>query len=177
MSVHVFEASCAVEAKWAPILDRIISEQYPLEPASRSDEWHGLDRWVVDDSGHRVGLEYKFDEKWARTGNAFFEIISNDRTRRPGWLESCQATWLLYFLTPHTVLVYLTKRLRRMSQPWRQAYPVRRARNQGYSTLGLCVPVAVAQQAAESRSRLDEGDGIVLQEWDGWDGGDGWSGT
>lgn len=158
-----------MEARWAPLLDRVIGDQYPLTLVSLADEWQGRDRWVVDDSGCCVGLEYKFDEKWAHTGNGFFETVSNDRTGRPGWLVSCQAKWLLYFLTPHCVLVYLMTRLRMMSQPWWQTYPVRRAPNEGYGTLGLCVPIEVAAAAAESVSHLDQGDGIVLQEWDGWE--------
>jgi len=167
MNVHEFDASRAIERKWAPVLDRVLRENYTnLEVATLADEWRGFDRFVVDDAGQRVGLEYKFDERWQQTGNAFIEIVSNSETGRLGWLHTCQARWLLYFLTPTTVLVFRMDRLRCVGRQWQQAYPVRPAINAGYCTLGICVPVGVAQGAAESVSELQQGDGIVLQTRD-----------
>lgn len=163
---HHFRCSQAIERKWAPRLDQAIRDSYPLsrvDGVTLTDEFRGIDRIVVDDSGHRVGIEYKIDEQWSRTGNVFLETISNATTRRAGWLMTCQATWLLYFLTPSRVLVYFMPELRRVGERWATRYPIRPAHNDGYDTLGICVPVGIAESAAESVSALDHGDGIVLQ--------------
>jgi hypothetical protein len=164
--MHQFEKSRAVEAKWAPVLDHALADAYPLERASRDDEWKGNDRFVIDDDGQRVGVEYKFDEVWQRTRNAFFETVSNSVSGRPGWLVTCAAKWLLYFLTPHEVLVFHMERLREAGRDWQKRYPVRAAQNVGYKTLGLCVPVTVARRTAESVSHIQLGDAIILQPRD-----------
>jgi N6-adenosine-specific RNA methylase IME4 len=159
-----FEQSRAIEAKWEPVLDRALRDHYAhLERVSLADEFRGYDRYVVDDSGQRVGLEYKVDEKWRQTGKIFVEVVSNSTTGRLGWLHTCSARWLLYFLTPHTVLVFFMTHLRAVGKEWERRYPIRPAVNDGYHTLGICVPLRVAAAGAESVSHLDRGDGIVLQ--------------
>ena len=100
------------------------------------------------------------------TGNMFCEVMSNAQTGRLGWGRTCTASWLLYFLTPSIVLVYAVPTLRAALPRWERRFPMRRARNEGYDTLGVCVPIRVAEDVAESVSHLDRGDGIVLQSRD-----------
>lgn len=167
--LHRFDASRAIEAKWEVVLDRLLRESYPLstvEPVSLAEEFRGVDRYVIDDQGERVKVEYKFDERWRTTGNIFVETVSNDTTSRPGWAFTCTADWLLYFCTPSRVLMFDVPTLRLARDRWAQRYQVRAALNAGYRTLGICVPLRVAERAAECVLRLDHGDGVVFQRRD-----------
>jgi len=166
MTLSTFAGGKAVERLWAPHLDRWIGETYRLRPSTDAEEWQGIDRHVVDEHGCDVTLEYKFDQRWPQTGNVFIETVSNAGTERPGWALTCQAVWLLYFLVPHRVLVFQMSQLRQAVDFWRERYPERAAHNEGYDTLGLCVPIPVAEQAAEYVAHLDRGDGFVLQSRD-----------
>ena len=79
---------------------------------------------------------------------------------------TCTATWLLYFLTPVRVLVFEMAALRQALPRWHDHFPTRAAVNDGYDTVGLCVPIPVAEAAAESVSWLSRGDAIILQRRD-----------
>ena len=148
-SLHQFETSCDVEKRWAPVLDAWLGEHYELRVATPDQQWRGIDRIAWDRDGeHRI--DYKCDEQWHKYGNVFLETVSNAQTGRPGWAMTSEADWLLYFLTPSTVLVCRMARIRAMLPRWRCAgYPVRSAKNQGYETFGLCVPVPVVSAVAE----------------------------
>jgi hypothetical protein len=102
----------------------------------------------------------------AADGQRLFETVSNSRTGRPGWMLTCTATWLLYFLTPVRVLVFEMAALRQALPRWHDHFPTRAAVNDGYDTVGLCVPIPVAEAAAESVSWLSRGDAIILQRRD-----------
>jgi hypothetical protein len=160
---HRFDHSCSVEARWAPTLDAWLSAAYALRPATSAEQWRGIDRVAIDDDGHPVSLDYKCDERCAQTGNVFIEIVSNATTGRPGWALTSEAIWLVYFVTPHSVLMFLLSHLRARLPAWRERFPERPARNEGYDTLGLCVPLRVALGAVEYVAHLDHGDGAILQ--------------
>ena len=160
----MFEQSRDVERRWVPTLDRWVrGSGYALRTVTLDDEFRGIDRFVVADDGREVSVEYKVDEQWRKTRNAFIEVVSNAKTNRPGWALSCQSTWLLYFLTPERVLVCLMAKLRRQVPRWRQRFPTKPAHNDGYDTLGICVPLTFVEAVAESVSRLSHGDVLCLQ--------------
>ena len=102
-------------------------------------------------------IDYKCDEAWRRTRNVFIETVSNARTGRRGWALTSEAEWLLYFLTPDRVLVLTFTAVRRHLPTWQARFRLRAAVNDGYDTLGLCVPVSVVE-TAEYTARLDYGD-------------------
>src|SRR5262245_47976789 len=94
---HHFDHSRSVEARWAPTLDTWLGESYVIEPVTMDKEWRGLDRIAQTETGP-VTLEYKCDTRAQQTGKLFFETVSNSVTGRPGWLYTCQAEWLVYFV-------------------------------------------------------------------------------
>ena len=76
VGLHRFDDSRAIEAKWESILDQAVRESYPLATLARvslAEEWRGVDRSVIDDHGETTTLEYKCDERWRQTGNAFLK--------------------------------------------------------------------------------------------------------
>lgn len=164
--LHEFHRSSKVEDRWAPVLDAWLGEHYSFRPATMAEQWRGIDRVAVDDSGREAGIDYKCDTQAGRTNNVFIETVSNDQSGRPGWAETSEAEWIFYFVTPGLVLAFRTVRLREALRSWQRRYPTRGARNGRYTTMGVCVPIQVAKTVAEYTARLDEGDGPVLAEFD-----------
>ena len=165
-TTHEFGTSCTVENRWAPMLDKWLAESYSIRPASMDEQWKGIDRVAIDEDGMPVGIDYKCDEQARRTGRIFIETVSNDVSGRKGWAWTSEAKWIFYLVTPDCVLAFLMSRLRKELPGWLRRFGERAAQNRGYRTLGVCVPLAVAQEAAEYVARLDLGDGVVLQERD-----------
>jgi hypothetical protein len=160
--VHQFAASQGVERRWAPTLDRWLREAYDLREATMDEQWQGIDRVAVTPEGP-VGIDYKCDERAARTGNLFFELVSNDVTGREGWVFSSRADWLAYFIVPDEVWMFLFRRVRSRLPAWWMRYPLRAALNDGYRTQGVCVPRSMARRTVEYVASLRQGDGPVLQ--------------
>jgi len=126
-----------------------------------------LVRVAVDEDGAEVGIDYKCDERAARTGNAFIETVSNDVSGRPGWALTTEAEWIFYFVVPDRVLGILSAKLRRALPSWQRRFPTRAARNvswdgKPYRTLGVCVPLKEVEAVAEWVAHLGRGDGPVL---------------
>ena len=152
---HQYRASCAVEKRWAPRLDAWLELAYVVREATTEEQWRGMDR-VVADGERTYTIDYKCDERWARTGNVFVEITSNQQTGRQGWALTSEAEWLLYFLTPSRVLLLRFETLRRELTTWQRSYPIRTARNEeGYNTIGVCVPVPIVEGIAEYAADID----------------------
>jgi hypothetical protein len=161
--VHRYKQSCEVERLWAPRLDEWLRTGYVVREATTAEQWRGIDRVAADGDGEHT-IDYKCDLAWARTRNCFIEHTSNAQTGRPGWALTSEADWLLYFLIPDRVLVLTFVMLRRHLLRWQQVYPTRRAKNEeGYDTLGLCVPVSIVEHVAEYTARLDQGDAAILE--------------
>jgi hypothetical protein len=155
--VHQYQASCAVERRWAPVLDEWLSAEYLVREATTEEQWRGIDRFLADGE-NTYTVDYKCDEKWKGTGNVFVEITSNQKTGRAGWALTSEADWLMYFLTPARVLALRFETLRRDLPAWQKRYPIRSARNEeGYITVGVCVPVRVVEVIAEYAVDIDSG--------------------
>jgi hypothetical protein len=167
MALHRFAESLTIEAQWAPTLDAWFAAAYDLRRATDDEQWRGIDRVAMDDDGQRVTFDYKCDRRCADTGNLFIETISNVHTGRPGWALTCEATWVVYFVIPDRVLMFLTPHLRAQLPSWRACCPERAAHNEGYGTLGLCVPFDLGRRTAEYVADLKRGDGAILQPFDG----------
>jgi len=161
MRLHQFEASKGVEARWAPVLDDWFRQMYVIDDATMEQQWRGIDRIVHAEDGP-VTLDYKCDTRARDTKRLFMETVSNSETGRPGWLLTSEAEWLVYFVVPDDVWMFRFACLRQQLAAWRQTWPEKPARNDRYSTLGLCVPMFVAQHEAEYIAHLSRGDGAVL---------------
>lgn len=169
--VHQFQQSSEVERRWAPILDAWLRTAYDLREATLEEQWRGIDRVATDGAGSWT-VDYKCDEAWSRTRNAFIEVVSNATTGRFGWALTSEAAFILYFLTPDRVLVLTMESIRRHLPRWRERYKTRPAHNtEGYDTLGVCVPVSVVEAVAEYTAHLDYGDAAILAMRDSRKGG------
>lgn len=166
--LHDFDKSRSVEDRHAPVLDAWFAEMYPLRKATMDEQWRGIDRVATTPQGE-VALDYKCDEAAARTKNLFLETVSNSVTGRPGWMHTSESVWLVYFVVPKTVVMFTFARIRPLLPVWAARYPTRAARNAGYSTLGVCVPIEVATAYAEYVADLTTVDGAVLEPSDRWD--------
>jgi hypothetical protein len=137
---------------------------YTVRPSSREEQFQGIDYHVTNPAtGNVRTVEVKADRWSQRTHNAFVETVSNDRTGRPGWVHTCAADYLLYFVEGDDVLYWLdpqklrdrlpewTRRADRGDGPIRHAKPVPNGR---YNTLGLLVPLAAFEALAEMTESL-----------------------
>lgn len=117
----------------------------------------GLD-FIVTDGSHTWSVELKSCSRGDVTGNIFLEILSvngdGDRQERLGWLHTCEADWLYYFLVySRKMMVFRMDALRDLMPVW-SAYPTKRVQNKRYHGEGWIVPVHVVAQHAEMVVRL-----------------------
>jgi hypothetical protein len=120
--------------------------QFDVEilPAMPEQQRQGIDRVFRHRStGEVTTMEYKADERAAETGNAFIETVSVDTTGKPGWAASSQAEYLVYLVVGPPECIYLIPmvRLRAQLARWERSCRKAQARNEGYSTHGLLVPL------------------------------------
>jgi len=160
--IHSFATSRAVEDVHAEKLDQWLKATYPdMRPATRVEQFRGIDRVAMSEQGV-VTLDYKCDTRGMSTGRMFLETVSNSVTKRPGWLLTSEADWLVYYVVPDEVWMFLFANIRGAIANWRQTYGERSARNEGYDTLGVCVPFSVAATRVEYVANIHV-DGAVLE--------------
>lgn len=135
-------------------LDDYFSDDWEIVGLSRSHERKGLgDRVFINRQTSEVLLvEYKSDETATRTGNAFVETISVDTQEKPGWVHTCQADYIFYYL-PLDSLIYILKpeTLRKHLPRWQDKHPTRptaEGTNKGYQTWGVLVPLCEFEKVA-----------------------------
>lgn len=124
-------------------LDLHFAQQFDIHPVSREQQGNGLDRCLVDRQTGRAWLvEYKADWAASKTGNAFVETVSVDKGNKPGWAYSSMADYIMYYL-PNDLLVYVftLKKLRARLEKWKATYPTGQAKNEGYVSEGVLVPL------------------------------------
>jgi len=164
---HDIGRTKAVERTWAAVLDAWLAPRYHLREATLSEQRQGVDRvaWLR----HRpdppeVRLEYKCDTVAVKTGNAFVETTSNVADERAGWLYSCKADWILYFVVPTLVLRLDPNRLRELAPGWIATCQTRRVYtpDPGYHTEGLLVPLRLLKVEAAAVYRRAEARPPVL---------------
>jgi hypothetical protein len=133
-------------------LDRILSSNYRIKPASKSQQRQGIDRIITHVlTGQSWRVEYKTDQTAGNTGNAFVETISVDSRLKLGWAVTSESDLLFYYI-PADGLIYVIpfEKLRTQLPRWLRSYPVRSIPNGGYSTHGILVPLhefeALAQE-------------------------------
>lgn len=114
-------------------------------PVDMDRQREGIDRIVGEHT-----LEYKADSQGHRTGNAFIETISVDRTGKPGWLWTTQATWVIYWLSGDgRGWVLDPVRLRDNAWDWTRQCRVKVSSNPTYHSYGLLVPHAELDRVAQ----------------------------
>lgn len=144
-----FDRQYAAGKRGEDRIDALLRPRGQLERASLADERRGIDRFFTDDVGHRYSLEYKTDYVAQRTHNAFLETVSVDTAGKAGWVYTCEADFLLYYVPADEVLYWLrpedvrhfvghlTNRQRLVSVP-----------NRDYHTQGFVVPLRCLERLA-----------------------------
>lgn len=147
--VHGFGQKLIQGIEAEKILDAHLAQDFEVRPVSREQQRHGIDRCLIDGKGRAWLVEYKADWVASRTGNAFIETVSVDRESKPGWVHTCQADYLFYYL-PNDLLVYVftPRKLRARVKRWETVYQVAEAHNEGYKSRGVLVPLHELEKSA-----------------------------
>lgn len=119
-------------------------------PAQRS----GIDRHVVLSNGSVLRIDEKKRER--DYGDILLEYLSNSTTGAPGWIEKdLLIDYLAYaFMPTRTVYLFPWLMLRRAwlhyKPEWTDRCKTIEARNPGYVTRSLAVPITVLQRAVQT---------------------------
>jgi len=127
---------------------------YTIVPVSRDDQRTGIDRIFTDPAGHEFRIEYKTDFTAVKTGNAFIETISVDSAGKMGWSLTSTCDYLVYYVPGQVIYMLAQRSLRWALTAWMREYPTRTAKNNGYSTHGLLVPLEKIAEFAEQKFPL-----------------------
>lgn len=107
----------------------------------------------IDLNSSYATYEVKTDQTATRTSNAFIETFSNLETGRRGWALTCQAMWLLYFVTLDiengSLYWFRPSLFVELVPSWETEFPIRDIPNVGYTTQGVCVPLRVFGKRCE----------------------------
>lgn len=152
MKTYSFRQQLQLGQKAERAIADILKNQFEVVEASHDQQRQGIDilgRHRI--SGQYLRFEIKSDLLAHQYGNAFVEIISNDAARKPGWVFTCTADILLYFIPGCSKLLFFRPfRLRDRTWLWEQRFPVKPSQNFSYRTWGICVPLAEFAPLAEA---------------------------
>jgi hypothetical protein len=132
------------------ILDRWLSSSYDILDVSKDANYQksGIDRLVTRSDGSIVTIEYKFDIAARRTGNLFFETVSNDNEKIPGWGWTSQADYWIFLIPEQEIIVFQPGRLRALAWEIQNSISRKFVSNKGYNTIGYPIPLELAKKAA-----------------------------
>jgi hypothetical protein len=124
------------------------------KPASSTEQRRGIDLHVRGAAGEWTTVQVKACERAQDTGNMFVEVVQIDTWGDPGWVWTCSAEWLAYWV-PATgdCLWFRPDGLRAHTIGWRNRYGRRgskRVQNEDYQTIGWPIPWGVAMDAADA---------------------------
>lgn len=158
--VHSFSTSLAksMDPKITAALDRIYRHEF-----GQTIGIHRYDgRSARDLSVQRLGIDLAIllpdgqtlitvEEKirFRKFDDILVEIISNDRTQKPGWAFTFQADYLMYYRTPlpkHYGLYNRDPFKRTVAEnikTWKNRYQIITAKNEGYNTISVAIPIPV----------------------------------
>ena len=141
--LHEFNKSLKTGQRYERVLDKVFSDRYSITPVSMDLQRLGIDRIFTSiKSRKRFSVEYKGDEKTQTTGNAFIETVSVDTDNKPGWaITSCAQILIYYVIGPNDIYISYMTEIKRLVSDWANKYEEKPAYNEGYKTLGLCVPI------------------------------------
>lgn len=168
---HDFNSSLDIGLLAEQELDACFGRVYTLEKQTLETDKTGIDRVLVLADGRRISLQYKADFQAAKHMNAFIEVVSVDTVGTPGWVFTCQASHLVYWVPPldhdrlyNCVIVKLSK-LRPHVGSWMGQYQIKPAWNRMYRTWGICVPWALFEDLGMHRFDLKPSEEL-LTAWD-----------
>lgn len=133
----------------AVICDWLNSQGWQLRPATDAEQRQGIDFWGCFPSKGATSFEIKTDRRAHRSGNAFIELESSNKTGKLGWLFTCEADVILYWIPGLDLVLWMQPdNIRNAYQDWKDLYSLRQIPNDGYYTTGLIVPLESFQTAA-----------------------------
>lgn len=143
MAYYSFNKQFSFGKKYEDFLDTLFEHEFNIFPSTRQQDREGIDRiFFKKDTGKRYTIQYKADQKAAKTGNAFVETVSIDNQNKPGWAISCQADFLVYYIVDIGPAYILKPSDIRKNLPlWKATYPSKSSPNKEYFTIGLLVPL------------------------------------
>lgn len=132
------------------ILDTYFANRFDIRAATMDQERIGIDRIFTNRLGRQLTVQYKTDRTAGRTGNMFIETVSVDYPPKAGWVFSCTADWLIYYV-PGWATAYVVRpaALKAIVRDWLDTYQCRAIRNQNYHTVGVLVPRHIFASVAE----------------------------
>ena len=103
-----FETQRKVGQEGETFLDQWLHPIYKVLDVSGEMKYQqaGIDRVVTRSDGSVITIEYKFDLAAKRTGNLFFETISNDKEMIPGWGWSSQADYWIVLIPEQEIRIF-----------------------------------------------------------------------
>ena len=128
--------------KGEAIIREHFSPRWEIITTSRKFQQRGIDFiFKSRENGDSYRIEVKSDSTASQTNNAFIETYSVFPSKR-GWVYTCQADFLFYFL-PLDRIIYSFRphAIRKLLPEW-QKYPTRNIPNKGYESKGILVPLA-----------------------------------
>lgn len=138
-------------------LDAHFASLYEIMPVSIELQRLGIDRRFEDKQTHAQWLvQYKADETAAKTHNAFIETVSVDTEDIPGWIYTCCAQILVYYVPPlGKVYILSVPKLKWAAREWIREYEPRPAPNDTYTTWGICPPLTELESIAKTVIVID----------------------
>lgn len=143
MEKYSFQKQFKKGQKYERFLDNYFSENFTIKPATREEERRGIDRHFQEKkNGRRFTIQYKADKTAGKTGNAFVETVSVDTNNTPGWVFTCEADFIIYYVVDSgPAYVVRPGELRKRVDRWQRQYPEWSIPNRHYNTLGILVPL------------------------------------
>lgn len=145
-----FETQRKVGQQGETFLDQWLSPVYKVINVSEDINYQqsGIDRVATRSDGSIITIEYKFDIAAKRTGNLFFETMSNDKEQVPGWSWSSQADYWIFLIPEQEILVFKPGKLRALVWNLQKSLKERSIPNKGYNTIGYPIPLVHARKVA-----------------------------
>lgn len=112
---------------------------------------HGLGDRIFSKGNTTQFVEYKSGIQTFHTGNVFLETMSVDTSKKPGWLFTCKASWVIYAALLNRVILffdpaYLRQNIHILKKKYKEVHT--HNQNKDYKTWGLIVPLDEAKKLA-----------------------------
>jgi hypothetical protein len=123
-------------------------------PGDTQSQRLGIDRLILLSSGRVLAIDEKKREQ--DYNDILLEYLSNDSTGAPGWIEKeLQIDYLAYaFMPSKRVYLFPWDMLRRAwlhyKADWLKKYQIPPARNKGYCTHSVAVPIVELHSAVKT---------------------------